>query len=170
MVTYKQSPRELPPMLNEAVSLAGAGFDVEALSFAAGPEAPHTEEHAPGFRTRRFRVRTRSFFQAILGHASRNRLAVAVQYGLSYAEYVTKALVYALRSRADMYEAHDLPPVLPALIAAKLRRRPIVYRAHELWSETHAKVPFAALWRFMDRTLVPLCDQVARSSGPILPR
>jgi glycosyltransferase involved in cell wall biosynthesis len=41
-----------------------------------------------------------------------------------------------------------------------VRRRPVVYRAHELWSETHAQVRFARLWRWLDRLLVPRCDEV----------
>jgi glycosyltransferase involved in cell wall biosynthesis len=71
-----------------------------------------------------------------------------------------KASVGALSSRADLYEAHDLPPLLPTVLAAKLRRKPVVYHAHELWAERHEKVPFAAFWRLLDRALVPRCDEV----------
>jgi glycosyltransferase involved in cell wall biosynthesis len=41
-----------------------------------------------------------------------------------------------------------------------LRGKPVIYRAHELWSEALAQVRFAWLWRLMDRLLVPLCDEV----------
>ena len=159
MVTYQESPTGLPPMFNEGVSLAGAGFDVESLCLG-GETTPAEEQHAPGFRTRRFPVRTRKFFHSVLGHATRNPAVAAVQYVLSYGEYVTKAFAGAVGSGADLYEAHDLPALLPALLAAKVRRRPVLYRAHELWSETHAKVRFAGFWKLMDRSLVPLCDDV----------
>ena len=59
-----------------------------------------------------------------------------------------------------MYEANDLPPLLPAVVSAKLRGKPVVYRAHELWSEQTPNMRFAAFWRFMDRFLVPRCDYV----------
>ncbi len=52
---------------------------------------------------------------------------------------------------ADVYEANDLPPLLAAVVAAKLRGKPVVYRAHELWSEATPNVRFAAFWRFMER-------------------
>jgi glycosyltransferase involved in cell wall biosynthesis len=160
MLAYCESPALLPPMFNQGVSLASAGFEVDAICFATPAEPALTQVHVPGFRTRRLRVRTRSLFHSLFGQATLRRSLAAVQYLLSYGEYVTKALLLALRSRADLYEANDLPPLLPAVLAAKLRRKPVVYRAHELWSETSAKVRFAWFWRFMDRWLVPSCDEV----------
>ena len=59
------------------------------------------------------------------------------------------------RGRGD-----DLPPLLPAVVTAKLRGKPVVYRAHELWSEADPNMRFAAFWRFMERFLVPRCDDV----------
>lgn len=160
MLAYTESPTALPPMFHEGLFLAAAGFEVEALCLAPSAASPFLEEHAPRFRSRRFRVRTRNLFHALFGQGTRHRLIAAVQYVVSYAEYVARALVRALRSGADLYEAHDLPPLLPAVLAAKLRGRPIVYRAHELWPETHASVRFAWLWRLLDRSLVPCCDDV----------
>jgi len=159
MLAYCDSPTALPSMLNEGASLAGAGFEVESLCLASAATPP-SEAHAPGFRTRRFPVRVREFFQGLLGFAPSGRRLAAVQRVLSYAEYVSRAFVHALKSGADLYAAHDLPPLLPTVLAAKLRRKPVVYRAHELWSEAQAHVPFAWFWRFLDRSLVPLCDQV----------
>ena len=159
MLAYCDSPTALPSMLNEGASLAGAGFEVESLCLASAATPP-SEAHAPEFRTRRFPVRVREFFQGLLGSATSGRRLAAVQRVLSYAEYVSRAFVHALKSGADLYAAHDLPPLLPTVLAAKLRRKPVVYRAHELWSETQAHVPFAWFWRFLDRSLVPLCDQV----------
>jgi glycosyltransferase involved in cell wall biosynthesis len=160
MLTYCESLSALPPMLNEGVSLASAGFEVEAICLAGA--APHavTEEHVTGFRTRRLRLRARLLFHALVGRATPHSGLAAVQYLLSYAEYAAKALGLALRSRADVYEANDLPPLLPTVLAAKLRRKPVVYRAHELWPEATAHVRFAWFWRFMERWLVPLCDEV----------
>lgn len=160
MVTYVESPALLPPMLNEGLSLAGAGFEVEALCLDSADTRAPVEEHAPGFTARRVPIWTRRLFHAVIGRGRARGPVAAAQWGLTYAEYVAKALVRALASGADSYEAHDLPPLLPAVLAAKLRRRPVVYRAHELWSETHAKVRFAGFWRLLDRALVPRCDEV----------
>jgi glycosyltransferase involved in cell wall biosynthesis len=147
-------------MLHEGISLARDGFRVEALCLAAGDGRGGTETLAPGFTARRLPIRTRRFFHALLGRGNaRGPLAVA-QWALTYVEYVAKALGAALASGADCYEAHDLPPLLPAVLAAKLRRKPVVYRAHELWPETHARVRLAWFWRLLDRVLVPRCDEV----------
>ena len=119
MLAYCDSPTALPSMLNEGASLAGAGFEVESLCLASAATPP-SEAHAPGFRTRRFPVRVREFFQGLLGFAPSGRRLAAVQRVLSYAEYVSRAFVHALKSGADLYAAHDLPPLLPTVLAAKL--------------------------------------------------
>lgn len=160
MVSYGESNTTLPPMFNEALSLAEAGFEVESIALAASPGGPMVETYAAGFSTRRFHLRTRGFFHARLGHSVANPAVAALQYVLSYAEFVARAAVRAWRSRADAYTAHDLPALLPTLLAAKARGRPLVYRAHELYPETHARVRFAWFWRLLDRVLVPRCDEV----------
>lgn len=160
MVAYHEGPAMLPPMRHEGVSLGSSGFEVELLCLANDASSGAAEVHAPGFTSRPIPLRTRRFFHASYGRGTPNRALAALQYALSYGEFVAKALARALVSRADAYEAHDLPALLPAVLAAKLRGKPVVYRAHELWSETHAKVRFGRLWRAMDRALVPHCDAV----------
>jgi glycosyltransferase involved in cell wall biosynthesis len=105
-------------------------------------------------------VHSRRLFHALFGPATTVRGVAAVQYVASYLEFVTKAVVALLRSGADVYEANDLPPLLPAIVAARLRGKPVVYRAHELWSEQTPNMRFAGFWRFMERRLVPKCDDV----------
>jgi glycosyltransferase involved in cell wall biosynthesis len=160
MVTYRDTPTSLPPMYHAGRSLAEAGFQVEALCLAEGGAAARLEEHAPAFGTRRFRLRARELFHAVFGQATNLRAVAALQYLTSYTEYVIKAAVLAFRARADLIEANDLPALLPALLAGKARRRPVVYRAHELWPEAQAKVRFARFWRSLERTLVPFCAEV----------
>jgi glycosyltransferase involved in cell wall biosynthesis len=160
MVTYVESPTMTPPMLHEGLSLARAGFEVEALCLDSAEARAPVERLAPGFTARRVPIWSRRAFHAVLGRGRARGAVAAAQWGLTYLEYVGKALAHALASGADSYEAHDLPPLLPAVLAAKLRRRPVLYRAHELWSETHARVRFARFWRLLDRALVPHCDEV----------
>src|SRR5262249_25960068 len=152
-------PGHLPPMYNAAASLVSAGVEVETICLAEGPHTAPTEEFPEGFSTRRIKVKSRSFFRSARGKAA-SRGFGPLQYFVSYAEYVSKAIAAALRSDADLYEADDLPPLLPTLLAAKLRGKPVVYRAHEIWSEASPKVKLGWVWRQMDRMLVPRCDEV----------
>ena len=161
MLAYVQAPSWYPPMVHEAHSLAAAGYDVEALCPAPTPDVPLLEEHAPGFRTRRFRVRVRSFFRVPPRPRSpepggRGAAVPSSPTPSSFPWPCSTPCDRAPRSTRPT----SCPRSLPALLAAKLRGRPIVYRAHEIWSETRAKVPFAWFWRRMDRMLVPHCDQV----------
>jgi glycosyltransferase involved in cell wall biosynthesis len=147
-------------MFNHGVSLAAAGFDVEMIGLAPHAPPARPEVEVPGLRITRLRIRSRRLFHVLFGPATRLRGLAAFQYVASYVEFVVKAVVVAFRSRADVYEANDLPPLLPAVVTATLRGKPVVYRAHELWSEATPDVRFAAFWRFMERSLVPRCDYV----------
>jgi glycosyltransferase involved in cell wall biosynthesis len=155
MVTYGDSAGSLPPLLHEGLSLAADGFQVESVHGKA--TRPGTDTHAPGFTSIRFPVRVRDLFRALPRQGS---ALGPLQQLLSYGEFVVKAAVSAWRSDADLYEAHDLPALLPTLLAARLRSKPLVYHANEIFSETHARVGFAWFWRALDRALVPGCDEV----------
>ena len=158
MVTYGDSPASLPPLLHEGLSLAAAGFQVDSVHSEAAP--PSADQHSPGFRSHTFRLRIRGTFRALKAGAPGTRAIAAVVKLLSYGEFIVKATVAAYRMRADLYVAHDVPALLPTLLAARLRGKPLVYRANEIFSETHAQVRFAWFWRGLDRLLVPSCDEV----------
>jgi glycosyltransferase involved in cell wall biosynthesis len=160
MVVYNESPTSLPPMFNGGISLARSGFEVEALCFTESEGGLLYEAYIPGFYAKRFRALVRKFFHAKFGLAPQNVALAGLQYASSYLEYVLKAFRVALKSKADLYVAHDLPTLLPTLVAGKVCGKPVVYHAHELWSEMHEKVQFAGVWRLLDRLLVPLCDVV----------
>jgi glycosyltransferase involved in cell wall biosynthesis len=158
MVTYGDSAASLPPLLHEGQSLASSGFQVDLLHSDAAPFS--ADQHVPGFRSHRFPLRIRGAFRTLQARAPANRGIGAIQRLLSYGEFILKATVAAYRMRADVYEAHDLPALLPTLLAARLRGKPLIYRANELFSETHAQVRFAGFWRGLERLLVPRCDEV----------
>jgi len=159
MLAYWDSPTALPPMFNHGVSLSADGFDVEMICLAPHAGTASVDPHVPGLSTTRLYLRSRQFFQRFLGAAPPSALA-AMQWAASYFEFVVKSIAAALGARADVYEANDLPPLLPAIVAARLRGKPVVYRAHELWSEATPSVRFAGFWRLMERILVPKCDHV----------
>ncbi len=160
MVTYAHAPTALPPLYNEGLSLAAAGFDTSAICIATADRPVPSEALAPGFTVAHIRIRSREAFHAIFGIGTPVLVLAALQYALSYLEYVAKAFSVAARSGADLFQAHDLPALPPALLAATLKRRPCVYRAHEMWSEAQPKVRFASVWRWLERALVPRCDEV----------
>ena len=54
---------------------------------------------------------------------------------------------------------------LPTCLAARLRAKPLVYHANEIFSETHARVRFAWFWRMLDRLLVPALFAVLGTAG-----
>jgi len=159
MLAYWDSPTALPPMFNHAVSLSVDGFDVEMICLAPDSAAVVVDPQVPGLSSTRLRIRSRQFFQRLLGPAPPRALA-AVQWAVSYFEFVTQSIAASLGAGADVYEANDLPPLLPAIVAARLRGKPVVYRAHELWSEATPNVRFAGFWRLMERILVPKVDYV----------
>ena len=158
MVTYGDSAASLPALLHGGLSLASAGFQVDSLHSDAAPSS--ADQHAPGFRSHRFPLRIRSALRPLMARAAGNRGIAAVQGLFTYVEFVVKATVAAYRMRADVYEAHDLPALLPTLLAARLRGKPLIYRANEIFSEAHAHVRLARFWRGLDRLLVPQCDEV----------
>ncbi len=54
---------------------------------------------------------------------------------LKYMEFLIRASVRGIGKKCDVYHAHDLPTLLPALIAGKWNRAKIIYDSHELWTE-----------------------------------
>jgi glycosyltransferase involved in cell wall biosynthesis len=137
---------KLPPVYNELVQLSARG-DVTAVyevvnhdeHSAPAPDLPHVTFHRASLGLRRISAR-------------QDRLAKF----LRFIEYVIRAFIFAVKQDCDILVAHDLPAVLPAYVAARLRRRPIVYNAHELWSETNGmSAPFPALWARLERYFCP---------------
>ncbi len=155
MVVYLPNPSFLPPMYNGGMSLAQDGFDVDALCITSDPAAPLREEIRDGFTIHRLFIRSLKYFNDRYGLSPDSFFKAATQYIVTYAEFNIKVILAAIRLKADLYEAHDLPTLLPTYIAALIRRKPLVYHSHELYAEMHEKVRFAGLWKFLDRLLVP---------------
>src|SRR6185503_1346031 len=148
------------PMVNLATSLTEAGHQIELVHVAPPLPSAGSAVPAPDMRVTPLQIRSRRLFQKLFGRSPRLAAIAALQYAASYVEFVTKAIVAGLRSGADAYEANDLPALPPAVVAARLRGKPVVFRSHELWSEASPNVRFAAFWRFLERSLVPQCDYV----------
>ncbi len=77
---------------------------------------------------------------------------------LFYAEFNLKLFFYLLFAKADLLVANDLDTLLPAHLAAKIRRKPLVYDTHEYFtgSPEVAHRPLRRwLWKGLERLLFP---------------
>ncbi len=75
-----------------------------------------------------------------------------------------------LRTPADIYHAHDVNALPATYVAARLKRKPLIYDAHEL---PLAEISVKARWvqrlsRVVLRHIVPRCTEVITVSPPIV--
>lgn len=153
-ITYIFRPSNLPPFHNAALSLTRAGYRVHGFGTEGRVARAPFEEIAPGFTFSRIRIASRPFFLGLPAWLGKNVIAAGLQYVLTFLEYNIKIFLRARNCPADIIEAHDLPSLPVARLIARLRNRPLVYHAHELWSEMGANVRFAGFWRWLERRLI----------------
>jgi glycosyltransferase involved in cell wall biosynthesis len=160
MVSYVWRASNLPPMYHEGIFFANAGIDVEVICVTMIPDRPKLETIVTGFKQKRIFLHTRRFVFKLFGQQPSTNFGAAFRYLSTYFEYVVKAFLVALKSKADVYEAHDLPTLLPSILVAKLCHKPVVYNAHELYADMNETVRFAGFWRFLERAMVPFVKAV----------
>lgn len=131
-------------VMREATTLAEHHYAVTIVDVEDGRERPAVEEIA-GVRIRHL-IPTRSFI--------RTRFKLRMLASSIYA---------LLRSGADVYHAHDLSALPASYIASRLRRRPLIFDAHELplaglkgtrWE------PFSGLFKRALSHILPRCAGV----------
>lgn len=87
------------------------------------------------------------------------RIPLVFQKGfLFYAEFNLKLFFFLLFAKTDLLVANDLDTLLPAHLAAKLRRIPLAYDTHEYFtgSPEVADRPFRRwFWKSLERCLFP---------------
>lgn len=87
------------------------------------------------------------------------RLNCVFQRGkLFYIEHNLRLFFHLLTHRFDLVCAIDLDTILPCFLAAKLTRRPLVYDAHEIFTEIPEltdRPRVRALWLRLESLLVP---------------
>jgi Glycosyltransferase len=77
---------------------------------------------------------------------------------LFYLEYNLRLFFLLLFSRFDVICAIDMDTLLPAYLVSILRRKKIVYDAHEYFSQTPEVVRrprVRKVWEFLERTIIP---------------
>ena len=88
-----------------------------------------------------------------------------------YAEYNLRLFLLLLFSRADCFYANDTDTLLASTLAARLRRKPLLFDAHELFPdvpELQGRPHVQAVWRWVERRCLPhvsgaftVCQSVA---------
>ncbi|MEL7121907.1 MAG: glycosyltransferase [Bacteroidota bacterium] len=87
-----------------------------------------------------------------------------------YLEYNLRLTLFLLFKQADIFNAVDLDTILPNLIAAKLKRKKLVYDAHEYFTEVPEVIRRPAIKKIWERIAafaVPKVD-LAYTVGPQL--
>jgi glycosyltransferase involved in cell wall biosynthesis len=131
-------------------SLAAAGYQVKLVGWARPASPPLTprpyQQH-----------RLHGWFQ---------------QGKLFYVEFNLRLFFYLLGQRAAAWCAADLDTALPVWLRARLGSQPLVYDAHELFTEVPEVVARPAVqrvWRWVESFIVPRA-RLAYTVGPALAR
>ncbi len=137
-------------MARTSAALAAAGYDVVLV----GRTRPGSRSLTAGLPYAQHRLRCR------FHHGK-----------LFYLEFTCRLAWWLLRQPAPTaYGAVDLDTVLPVWLAARLKRRPWVYDAHELFTEVPEVVARPAVqrvWRWIEAFAVPRATR-AYTVGPAL--
>jgi len=75
-----------------------------------------------------------------------------------YLIYNIRLFIYLLHSKYDLYVANDLDTLLPCYLISRIRRKPLVYDAHEYFTEQYGlkKRRFAyKTWKRIEAHIVP---------------
>lgn len=123
-------------MIKIASSLSGAGFEVILLGLRKSDSI--ATENRP-YRQKRLRM----WFQ----HGK-----------FFYIEGHIRIFLYLLFTRADMYCAIDMDTLLPCYFASRLRRKKLVFDAHEYYSETSGLVGRKTekrVWQRLEDMFIP---------------
>jgi glycosyltransferase involved in cell wall biosynthesis len=130
-----------------------ASMGLETHVFAlANSKLPDSEKQGP-ITVSRFHLRTRRW--------SKHRVVQLFKY----AEAVVKMTAAAFRLRPGFVHANDLNTLPIGFLAARLLRVPLIYDAHELWSETHQMGSFP---RWMLRLATSAERALSRRSTKVL--
>ncbi|UOE32087.1 glycosyltransferase [Hymenobacter monticola] len=131
-------------------SLAAAGYQVQLVGWERPTSPPLTPQPYQQHRLR-------GWFQ---------------KGKLFYVEYNLRLFFYLLSQRAAAWCACDLDTALPVWLRARLGGQPLVYDAHELFTEVPEVVARPAVqrvWRWVEGFIVPRA-RLAYTVGPALAR
>jgi glycosyltransferase involved in cell wall biosynthesis len=146
-------------VMREATALVEAGFAVEIIDIVSDPSLPLEEEMSG--------VQVKHIIWPAWSVSTRFKLWFLVKA----ARMIVQSLVLLIRVQTDIYHAHDEGALPACSIAAWLRRKPLVFDAHELPFEqrVHKRWPrLQALAKRVIALIVPRCAGVITVSPPIV--
>lgn len=80
-----------------------------------------------------------------------------------YLEYNLRLIFYLMFQSADIYCAVDLDTILPNYIISKLKGKPLIYDAHEYFTEVpelQGRAFEKSIWKWIERRTLPYCDKI----------
>lgn len=151
-------PEHCPPLYNTVKSLIANGNEVIGI-FIKDPHSSEIAENLPDrFSLIQVSLKSRDILNKIF--RSKSKIPLMIKYLLIYLEYLIKTVYYALKSMADLYEAHDIQGIIPGVIASKVYSTKFLYRAHELFSEKGESKWLSLIYKVKEKLFIRFADLV----------
>ncbi len=145
-------------VLREATALVETGYDVSIVDV----EPRHTRPAEEDFQ----RIHLKHIVNPGWFTRSRFKPWFFVKMGLM----ILRAALVMLRTPADIYHAHDENALPACYIAARLRRKPLIFDAHELPLENNPNFTrwhrLTALAKRLFAAAIPYCTGIIATSAP----
>ncbi len=152
-----------PRVLREATALVEAGYTVSIVDIEE-KENHQSEEDIQGVHLKHVMV-SRSFFSTRFDKSTFVRVATLF----------VRTTLRLLQAPADIYHGHEVSGFLPCYIAAFLRRKPVIFDAHEmpLFERPLSELGLSRRWLrkllgVLLTYIVPRCAGVITVSPPIV--
>lgn len=144
-------------VMREAIALIEEGFVVSIVDVESD-SGQNTEEEVRG---------------VCLKHITMSRTFLATRFArwplIKALRLLLRVTICMLRTPADIYHAHDVSGLIPCYLAARLRRKPLIFDSHELplsYMSMRSRWLLALLASILTRIL-PRCAGVITVSQPI---
>lgn len=145
-------------VLREAIALVKAGYDVTIVDVEPG-HVRSTEEDFQG-------IHLKHIIAPIWFTSTRFKPLFFVKMG----RMILRATQVLLQTPADIYHAHDENALPACYLAARLRRKPLIFDAHELPLENNPNFTrwrrLTALAKRLFAAALPYCTGIIATSAP----